>query len=128
MLLGSLLGLVETLRERINAHGDALRQSEALTRYALIDPMLRELGWDTEDPAQVVPEYRVPNNQMADYVLLANGAPVIVVESKKLDEPLRGSKALDQGILYCAHTRSGYFLLTDGSRWEHTKPATPCLG
>ena len=118
MLLESLLGLVETLRERINAHGDALRQSEALTRYALIDPMLRELGWDTADPAQVVPEYRVPNNQMADYVLLANGAPVIVVESKKLDEPLRGGKALDQGILYCAHTRSEYFLLTDGRRWE----------
>ena len=80
--------------------------------------MLRELSWDTEDPAQVVPEYRVPNNQMADYVLLANGAPVIVVESKKLDEPLRGGKALDQGILYCAHTGSGYFLLTDGRRWE----------
>ena len=118
MLLECLLKLVETLRGRMDAHGDALRQSEALTRYALIDPLLRELGWDTADPAQVVPEYRVPNNQMADYVLLANGAPVIVVESKKLDEPLRGGKALDQGILYCAHTSSGYFLLTDGRRWE----------
>ena len=59
MLLDSLLKLVETLRERIDEHGDALRQSEAMTRYALIDPMLRELGWNTDDPAQVVPEYRV---------------------------------------------------------------------
>ena len=118
MPLGSLLKLVETLRERIDEHGDALRQSEALTRYALIDPMLRELGWDTDDPVQVVPEYRVANNQMADYVLRANDAPAIVVESKKLDEPLQGGKALDQGILYSAHTRSGYFLLTDGRRWE----------
>ncbi len=90
MPLDSLLKLVETLRARIDEHGNALRQSEALTRYALIDPLLRELGWDTDDPAQVVPEYRVPNNQMADYVLLANGAPMIVVESKKLDESLRG--------------------------------------
>ena len=118
MLLDSLLKLVETLRERIDEHGDALRQSEAMTRYALIDPMLRELGWNTDDPAQVVPEYRVANNQMADYVLRANDAPTIVVESKKLDEPLQGGKALDQGILYSAHTRSGYFLLTDGRRWE----------
>ena len=77
MLLDSLLKLVETLRERIDEHGDALRQSEAMTRYALIDPMLRELGWNTDDPAQVVPEYRVANNQMADYVLRANDAPTM---------------------------------------------------
>ena len=44
MVLDSLLELVETLRERIDEHRGALKQSEALTRYALIDPMLRELG------------------------------------------------------------------------------------
>ena len=118
MPLESLLELVQKLRKRIDTHGEALKQSEALTRYALIDPLLRELGWDTTDPTQVVPEYRVPNNQLADYVLLSNNSPVIVVESKKLNEPLRGGKALDQGILYCAHTGSGHFLLTDGRLWE----------
>ena len=51
MPLESLLQLVETLRERIESHGATLSQSEALTRYALIDPLLRELGWDTSDPA-----------------------------------------------------------------------------
>ena len=118
MILESLLELVETLRARIDEHGDQLRQSEALTRYALIDPLLRELGWDTEDPDEVRPEYRVSNNQIADYVLLVNRKPSIVVESKRLDESLQGGKALDQGILYCAHTGSNYFLLTDGRRYE----------
>ena len=118
MILESLLELVETLKARIDTHGDQLRQSEALTRYALIDPLLRELGWDTEDPDVVRPEYRVPNNQLADYVLFADRKPAIVIESKKLDEPLQGGKALDQGILYCAHTGSKYFLLTDGRRYE----------
>ena len=118
MILESLLELVETLKARIDTHGDQLRQSEALTRYALIDPLLRELGWDTEDPDVVRPEYRVPNNQLADYVLLTDRKPTIVVESKRLDESLQGGKALDQGILYCAHTRSNYFLLTDGRRYE----------
>ena len=118
MPLESLPKLVETLRARIDAHGDALRRSEALTRYALIDPLLRKLGWDTSNPDMVVPEYRMSNNQMADYVLLNEGGPVIVVESKRLDEPLQGGKALDQGILYCAHSGSKHFLLTDGRRWE----------
>ena len=118
MPLESLLQLVETLRKRISAHRAALSQSEALTRYALIDPLLRELGWDTSDPAMVIPEYRVPNNQIADYVLFHDDRPAMVVESKKLDESLQGGRALDQGILYCAHTGASYFLLTDGNRWE----------
>ena len=58
MILEGLFNLVETLRARIGAHSKQLTQSEALTRYALIDPLLRELGWDTEDPALVVPEYK----------------------------------------------------------------------
>ncbi len=118
MPLESLLELVKTLSDHIDQHGPALRQSEALTRYTLIDPLLRELGWDTSDPDMVIPEYRVPNNQIADYVLQDNGHPVMVVESKKLDEPLQSGKALDQGILYCAYTGSKHFVLTDGRRWE----------
>ena len=50
MPLDSLLNLVETLKQRIVEHKAALSQSEALTRYALIDPLLRELGWDTSRP------------------------------------------------------------------------------
>ena len=59
MPLDALLELVETLRQRIVEHKAALSQSEALTRYALIDPLLRELGWDTDDPNLVIPEYKV---------------------------------------------------------------------
>ena len=66
----------------------------------------------------VVPECRVQNNQIADYVLYHDGNPAIVIESKKLAEPLQGGKAWDQGILYCAYTGAGYFILTDGNSWE----------
>ena len=58
MPLESLLTLVEKLRERIDDHAPLLRQNEALTRYTLIDPLLRELGWDTENPTLVIPEYK----------------------------------------------------------------------
>lgn len=118
MILESLLELVETLNTRIDEHVHEFQRSEALTRYALINPLLRELGWNTEDPDVVRPEYYVPNKQLADYVLFTNGEPTIVVESKRLDEPLRGGRALDQGILNSAHLKAKYFLLTDGRRWE----------
>ena len=75
MPLESLLELVKTLSSRIDQHGPALRQSEALTRYALIDPLLRELGWDTSDPGMVIPEYRVSEqSNSADYALQTTAA------------------------------------------------------
>ena len=115
MALDSLLELVETLRSRIDEHGGALRQSEALTRAALIDPLLRELGWDTENPALVMPEYRLGRGY-ADYALLNDGKPVIMVEAKKLGALLQD--AASQGIGYCIEDGIGYFAVTDGGQWE----------
>ncbi len=116
MPLESLLALVHKLRERIDTHGDKLRQSEALTRYALIDPLLRELGWDTTDPELVVPEYR-SGGVSADYALLDNGSPAMMVEAKKLGTPLRDA-VLAQGINYCLMEGTKHFSVTDGQLWE----------
>ena len=116
MILESLLELVETLKARIDTHGDQLRQSEALTRYALIDPLLRELGWDTEDPKSVIPEYQSKYGR-ADYALLGDGKPVMMVEAKKLGTQLRDS-VLSQGIQYCLEEGTKHFSVTDGQRWE----------
>ena len=115
MVLDSLLELVETLRERIDEHRGALTQSETLTRYALIDPMLRELGWDTDDPALVVPEYKSGSGS-ADYALLDKGKPRMMLEAKKLGTQLQD--AVVQGIQYCLMEGTPYFALTDGNRWE----------
>ena len=49
MPLENLLTRVETLRDRVDDYGPALKKNEMLTRYALIDPLLRTLGWDIED-------------------------------------------------------------------------------
>lgn len=115
MPLDSLLSLVEKLRERIDVHGSKLRQSEALTRYALIDPLLRELGWDTGNPDLVIPEYKVGGGR-ADYALLSDGKPTMMVEAKSLESPLQD--ALSQGIGYCLEQGTPYFSVTDGRLWK----------
>lgn len=124
MILESLLELVETLKARIDEHGDKLRQSEALTRYTLIDPLLRELGWDTEDPKFVRPEYPLrteyaQSTRFADYALLegTDDKPAMMVEAKSLGKSLR-DQALLQGINYCQAEGTRYFSVTDGQRWE----------
>ena len=116
MALKDLLELVQTLSIRIDRHGDALRKSETLTRYTLIDPLLRALDWNTQDPSTVVPEYPATGGR-ADYALLdESGKPVIMVEAKKLDEPLE--KAATQGIQYTLQKGVLYFAVTDGQRWH----------
>lgn len=115
MLLESLQECLNRIRERIEAHGDALRKSETQTRYALIDPLLRELGWDTQDPAVVVPEYQSGKGR-ADYALLNGGKPAVMVEAKSLDTPLQA--VVVQGIQYCQLEGTLHFAVTDGSHWE----------
>jgi predicted type IV restriction endonuclease len=41
---------------------------EDLTRYGIIDPTIRALGWDTADPKECHPEYpRSENGDRVDY-------------------------------------------------------------
>ena len=82
-MLDDLVDTIKELKDRISRHGDVLRPSEAQTRLSLIDPLLRALGWDTADPAQVRPEYTLSTGR-ADYALLGAGyQPVAIMEAKK---------------------------------------------
>ena len=117
MVLEDLHELVETLQRRIAEHGPALQQSEALTRYSLIDPLLRGLGWDTGDPSQVLPEYRSAAGS-ADYALLGlSGSPQVIVEAKKLGTHL-DVKVRQQVTSYCQEEGVPFAVITDGRRWE----------
>ena len=117
MPLESLLKLAETLKERIDVHRDALGANEIRTRYALIDPLLRELGWDTSDPSAVIPEYKTRQGDIADYALLKAGKPAVMVEAKKLGTPL-GDDVLMQVLNYCMMDGINHFAVTNGARWR----------
>lgn len=115
MPLQSLLQLVDTLKQRIVEHGDALKQSEAQTRYALINPFLRELGWDTADPNMVIPEYKSGHGS-ADYALRQDGKTVMIVEAKKLGTSL--ADVVVQALGYCQIEGVNHLALTDGRIWD----------
>ena len=116
MALDDLYELIGELERRIADEGAALRQSEALTRYALVDPLLRALGWDTADAKSVVPEYRSAAG-VADYALFSDSGqpPAVIIEAKKLGEPLDDIVALQS---LCNVEGTPYFALTDGRVWK----------
>jgi len=110
-----LIKTIEQIRERIQAHRERLSRNEMLTRYALIDPLLRALGWNTEDPDQVEPEF-VTQQGRPDYTLRHDGKPFILIEAKKLGSDL--GEARDSGFKYCWQNKVPFYVITDGNVWE----------
>ena len=120
-MLNDLVQTIETLQERISAHGSFIRDYESRTRVALIDPMLCALGWDVSDPRLVHIEPRTANG-WADYALMGgNGRPVIFVEAKKLADRDAHTQqtigyAVNENIQHRSNVR--YRASTNGDRWE----------
>ena len=79
--------------------------------------MLKVLGWDVTDPALVTVEYDVPPGR-ADYGLRRglDNPPVVLVEAKKLNEPL--DPHVGQLLNYALVRGVRYGCLTDGNTWE----------
>ncbi len=114
-MLAEFLEVLRAVRERAQKYKADLEKSEALTRYVLIDPVLRVLGWDTKDPECVQPEFSTETGK-PDYALLWEGTPLIMVEAKALHANLGLAK--DKGFQYCWKNKVRYFAITDGERWE----------
>lgn len=131
MALNELMDLFEFLKKQINEHGPYLKADETRTRQVLIDPLLKELGWDVTDPRQVELEYRIDKpfeakgQKKPDYALMPQGRdnsddetkPLAVVEAKawsavKLDE---ATTQVD-GYAFARGVRYG--VATDGDEWR----------
>ena len=129
MLLDELVAAIETLQQRIVQYKDELGSSEALTRYVLINPLLRALDWNLEDPAQVRPEYGGVGGGLADYALFGDGAagkPAVILEAKSLDTVL-SSTVVNQAFQYCFQLGIVHMVITDGNRWRCFDLLTPGL-
>jgi len=110
-----LLRVIEQVRARIEKHRAELQKSEALTRYVLIDPILRALGWETEDPDQVRPEFPTETGT-PDYALKQGGKPQIMIEAKRLGSDLE--EARRKGFQYCFENKVRFYAITDGVIWR----------
>ncbi|MGI4832860.1 MAG: hypothetical protein ACRYFK_05300 [Janthinobacterium lividum] len=121
-----LATLVATLAEvyyRAQQHQQLLSKNEAATRAALIDPILRALGWDTTNVALVEPEHTVENKQSLDYVLKGStGTIQSVVEAKKLGESLDKLGHVGALIGYAFSLKPTSFFITDGLHWHCYSP------
>lgn len=96
--------------------------NEAATKMALVEPLLRWLGWNTNDSDEVRPEWRRrQKGEPVDYGLFVEDEPVLLVEAKALRDPLKSDKGWKQavtngvmgGFRWCARTNGHRMILFD---------------
>jgi Restriction Enzyme Adenine Methylase Associated len=110
--------VLATVRERIESMaGEPF--GEQNTKMGLIAPILRALGWDTEDFRQVYLEYRpMSADNPVDYALMLNGQPRMFVEAKGLGQNLEDRKWAGQIMGYAGVAGVKWVVLTNGDKYR----------
>ena len=92
-------------------------QTEEATKTALIMPFVRALGYNTEDPREVVPEYIADvgdrKGEKVDYAIMKDGEPVILIECKSAVTTLSDQDAA-QLSRYFGTSNVRFAVLTNG--------------
>ena len=97
--------------------------SEAQTRISLIDPTLKLLGWEIENPDEVVVEYQNRDGKKKpDYILLDEGRAVATIEAKKCGWSFT-KKIRDQAEKNSQMAETSICIASDGQDWLGWAPA-----
>ena len=106
----------------IRDYGDGMSEEE--TETWLVEPLLEILQWDTKDPAAIRKRYSIKTegrDYKADYALMVNSKPRILIEVKKVAYDL-GEEHVTQLMKYAFYEKSDLFLLTNGDEWRVYEP------
>lgn len=104
------------VKSKMKKHREFYERNETATRTQIVEPVLRALGWDTENPEEVRPDYSTDEGR-PDYTLLQHGKKHLFVEVKKLSVDIERKEILRQLAHYCFGEGMRYGLLTNGAVW-----------
>ncbi|WP_310395837.1 hypothetical protein [Hymenobacter sp.] len=101
------------------ANAGIFQKNEAATRAALIEPVLRALGWDTANVRMVEPEKSLGNELRVDYLLNdVAGKPYLVIEAKCLGSSLDKYGYVGKILGYALSLDVQTVCITDGIHWH----------
>ena len=91
-------------------------ENEMSVRQGIVEPLLRGLGWPTNDTRVVFPEYSIKGGRV-DYALCRPSVePVVLIEAKSIGKIDEGAE--QQLFSYAFHQGVPILVLTDGQQWQ----------
>lgn len=114
--MNSLTEALTPIVEKIKKFRSLYEQNEMAVRDHIVNPILRSLGWNPENPEEVQPN--VPTEEgVPDYSLIMNGKKILFVEAKKLGIDIEQREAIRQLAKYSFSEGTKYGVLTNGAVW-----------
>ena len=108
---------VHAVVQTISKTADQVQWNEMTTRYAVVDPILRALGWRIRLPWECQLQYQLGQRGSVDYALLdRHGSPAILIDV----QPMAIRRARHQSLLWwrVRGLADTIAVLTYGLRWE----------
>jgi hypothetical protein len=114
-------GKVQDIAAKVHAQKASISTEEG-TKNAFVMPFISTvLGYDVFSPSEVIPEFiadvGIKKGEKIDYALVCNGEVQILIEVKKVAEPLDVRHA-SQLFRYFAATKARVAILTNGETYE----------
>lgn len=111
-----LKDILEMVVERMKKYRSLYEQNEMGVREQIVNPILRSLGWDIENPEEVQPNVSTEEG-IPDYSLLKSDKKVLFIEAKKLSVDIEQREVIRQLAKYCFGEGMKYGVLTNGAIW-----------
>jgi hypothetical protein len=115
--MNNLNEVLPQIIEKIKSYRSYYEQNEMAVRDQIINPILKNLGWNTENPAEVQPNMSTDEGGIPDYSLIKDGKPILFVEAKKMSVDIDQKKVISQLGKYSYSEGTEYGILTNGIVW-----------
>ncbi|MGI8854328.1 MAG: hypothetical protein ACR2JW_01125 [Thermomicrobiales bacterium] len=116
--MATLHEVLAQVRARIE-RSKSLHLNEQNTKASLIEPILRALGWDTEDFEEVHREFKPKSaDNPVDYALFLVRSPRLFIEAKALGQDLNDRRWANQIMGYASVAGVEWIVLTDGDEYR----------
>ena len=112
-----------TLARIVSQKSDFQSLDERAVEIGAVLPLLRRVGWDTENVLEIYPQYGLPDGTKVDYHLRIDGESRILIEVKNWGHTLNDEDE-DQLLGYVRSAKPKIAALTSGRRWRLFLPPT----
>ncbi len=118
--LSNLREVLSEVRAKALPYKTTLWSNEAATRAALIDPVLKALGWDIANPNMVEVEKTLggANSLRLDYALFNDSNEIKAIVEAKSSSQILGNHAQTL-VSYAFQFKVKSLFLTNGTVWHH---------
>lgn len=108
--------IIKTMKNKMDSFRPYYEANESAVRDQIINPILKALGWNTDDPEDVRTELSCYEG-FSDYCLFKDKKKIFCVEAKNLSINVENRKEIQQLAKYCFNDGMEYGIITNGAVW-----------